>query len=83
MLILTRKIGEKIKIGDEITITLLEIKGKQVKIGINASKDLRVHRHEIYEKIRSENLRSAAVSDSDLTEADTILQATGVKKKAT
>ena len=69
MLILTRKLGEKINIGDDITVTLLEIKGAQVKLGIDAPKSIVIHRNEIYEKIREENLRSSNISDSDLSKA--------------
>lgn len=73
MLILTRKLGEKINIGDDITVTLLEIKGAQVKLGIDAPKSIGIHRNEIYEKIREENLRSSDVSDSDLSRAAELL----------
>ena len=73
MLILTRKLGERINIGDDITITLLEIKGTQVKLGIKAPKNIGIHRQEIYERIREENLRSSAVSDSDLSRAADLL----------
>ena len=73
MLILTRKLGEKINIGDDITVTLLEIKGAQVKLGIQAPKSIGIHRNEIYEKIREENLRSSNISDSDLSKAVTLL----------
>ena len=69
MLILTRKLGEKINIGDDITVTLLEIKGAQVKLGIQAPKSIGIHRNEIYEKIREENLRSSNIRDSDLSKA--------------
>lgn len=69
MLILTRELGEKINIGDDITVTLLEIKGAQVKLGIQAPKSIGIHRNEIYEKIREENLRSSNVTDSDLSKA--------------
>jgi carbon storage regulator len=69
MLILTRKLGEKINIGDDITVTLLEIKGAQVKLGIDAPKSIGIHRNEIYEKIREENLRSSNISGSDLSKA--------------
>ncbi|MBW2014825.1 MAG: carbon storage regulator CsrA [Deltaproteobacteria bacterium] len=73
MLILTRKLGEKINIGDDITVTLLEIKGAQVKLGIQAPKSIGIHRNEIYEKIREENLRSSNISDSDLSKAVALL----------
>lgn len=53
MLILTRKIGETLMIGDDIKITILAIKGNQVRIGIEAPKEIDVHRQEIYERIKS------------------------------
>ena len=73
MLILTRKLGEKINIGDDITVTLLEIKGTQVKLGIQAPNSIGIHRNEIYEKIREENLRSSNISGSDLSKAADLL----------
>jgi carbon storage regulator len=54
MLILTRRVGEALKIGDNIDITILSIKGNQVRIGINAPKDVPVHREEIYSRIKDE-----------------------------
>ncbi len=59
MLILTRKLGEAIKIGDQITIYFLEVKGKQVRIGIEAPPDIAIHRQEVYESISQENVRAA------------------------
>ena len=54
MLILTRRIGEVLRIGDDVSITVLGIKGNQVRIGIDAPKDVAVHREEIYQRIKSE-----------------------------
>ncbi len=54
MLILTRRAGETVMIGSDVTITVLGVKGNQVRIGINAPKDVAVHREEIYERIKSE-----------------------------
>lgn len=57
MLILTRRVGETLMIGNEVTITVLSLKGNQVRIGVNAPKDISVHREEIYQRIKAERLQ--------------------------
>ncbi len=54
MLILTRRIGETLMVGDDVSITVLGVKGNQVRVGVNAPKDIAVHREEIYERIQRE-----------------------------
>jgi len=59
VLILTRKLGESIRIGDEVQVTVLSVQGNSVKIGVNAPRHLSVHRQEIYDRIVDENRRAA------------------------
>ena len=54
MLILTRRVGETLMVGDEVTVTVLGVKGTQVRIGVNAPKEVAVHREEIYQRIQKE-----------------------------
>jgi carbon storage regulator len=54
MLILTRRIGETLMVGDDVTVTVLGVKGNQMRIGVNAPKDVAVHREEIYQRIQKE-----------------------------
>ena len=54
MLILKRRVGENLMVGDEVTVTVLGVKGNQVRIGVNAPKDVSVHREEIYQRIQKE-----------------------------
>ncbi|NVL89395.1 MAG: carbon storage regulator CsrA [Desulfobacterales bacterium] len=70
MLVLTRKSGEKITIGDDVVVKVLEIKGSQVKIGIEAPKGVAVHREEIYDRIQKENLLAAGVEAADFEAAE-------------
>lgn len=60
MLILTRRVGETVMIGDNVTVTVLGVKGNQVRLGVNAPKDVAVHREEIYERIKREQEGDAA-----------------------
>lgn len=64
MLILTRRVGETLMIGDDVTVTVLGVKGNQVRIGVNAPKDIAVHREEIYERIKREQQENAAAASA-------------------
>lgn len=61
MLILTRRVGETLMVGDDVTVTVLGVKGNQVRIGVNAPKDVSVHREEIYQRIQREKIGRAHV----------------------
>lgn len=57
MLVLTRRIGEMLMVGDDVNITILGVKGNQVRLGINAPEDIKVYREEVYQRIQQERLR--------------------------
>jgi len=69
MLILTRRTGETVMIGNEVTLTVLGVKGNQVRIGINAPKNVPVHREEIYERIKREGPRARGLTPAPIVPA--------------
>jgi carbon storage regulator len=73
MLIIARKQGEKITIGDDTVITLLEIKDNQVRVGIEAPRHITVHRQEVYDRIKKANQASAKIDLSVMLEAAAVL----------
>jgi carbon storage regulator len=66
MLILTRKVGESIRINDNICVTVVDVDGKNIKIGIEAPKSISIHREEVFLRIKEENQKAAGSSDADL-----------------
>ena len=79
MLVLTRKIGEGIIIGDDIKITVVDLKGGGVRIGIDAPREMKVHRQEVFDRIKQENKEATQWDIADLNELSSILAA-GRKK---
>lgn len=72
MLVLTRKLGERIQIGDDISVLIMEIKGRQVKIGIDAPSFVKVHREEIYNKIQEENIDASNIEPEELNKINSL-----------
>jgi carbon storage regulator len=69
-LILTRRVGETVMIGNEVTVTVLGVKGNQVRVGVNAPKDVAVHREEIYERIKREQDQDGNVASANVKIVD-------------
>ena len=76
MLVLTRKSGESITIGDDIKVSIIEVKGKQVRIGIQAPQQTPVHREEIFQRIQEENRMAALISPVHLKKVGTFWKKT-------
>ena len=68
MLILTRRVGETLMIGDDVTVTVLGVKGNQIRVGVNAPKEVSVHREEIYRRIEEEKAGLAGNAESPETQ---------------
>jgi carbon storage regulator len=80
MLVLTRKIGESIKIGEEVTVRVLEVSKGTVRIGIDAPQDVKIYRYEIYEKILEENVKASMGAFSNIEEAASLWRQTEKKE---
>ncbi len=74
MLVLTRKPGEGIIIGDDVKITIVELKGGGVRIGVDAPRDMKVHRQEVFDRIKEENMEAAKWDIADLNELSSIIK---------
>lgn len=77
MLVLTRKLGESIAIDDHIKIMVVQIKGKQVRLGIQAPKETKIHRQEVYEAIQDSNKEAAATSPKSVSQVAELLKRGG------
>lgn len=82
MLVLTRKIGESVTIGDNIKVSVMDIKGRQVRLGIEAPPSMTIHREEIYAKIQEENQRAAMMKSVNMEKLARIFPSGGSGKEA-
>ena len=82
MLVLTRKLGEIIRVGDTVTVRVLEVKGNQVRLGVEAPSDVRIYREEVYRAIRKENEDAALQGTRPLDEATQAWQSQHDKSRA-
>ena len=80
MLVLTRRLNQSIKIGDDVEITVIEVRGDQVRLGVSAPRDVAVHRKEIYLQIQQEN-RAAALSGPEAGGLDAVTEALAARGK--
>ncbi len=69
MLILTRRVGESLMIGDDVTVTVLGVKGNQIRIGVSAPKEIAVHREEIYQRIQAEGEKKEAAQTAKIQDS--------------
>lgn len=77
MLILTRRVGESIKVGDDVTVTVFEVRGDAVRIGIDAPRSVTVHRQEVYEDLQRTNVEAGSTSDAAIDALRTALKGDG------
>jgi carbon storage regulator len=82
MLVLTRKLGESVTIGDNIKISVIDIKGRQVRLGIEAPPEMTIHREEIYVRIQEENQRAAMMKSVNMEKLARIFPGGGPEKEA-
>ena len=79
MLVLTRKLGESIVIGNHVRVTVLDMQDKQIRLGIEAPSEVSIHRGEVYERIEQENRRAAETAHVDLSKLTQVVKSKGKK----
>ncbi|WP_432541992.1 carbon storage regulator CsrA [Kineococcus sp. SYSU DK002] len=79
MLVLTRKAGESVVIGDEVVVRVLEVRGDVVRVGIDAPRDVQVHRQEVYEAVREANIAAATASEEAISALQGIVRRAGAQ----